>query len=506
MTTFQIEDLTFLEIGWIEVSEKDFKIKYANEFFCRLVSDKALIQKSINDYIHGFEANIPFKLWKEAQLVNGMIIQYQLFSKEASQLQLIIRTSGHFAIQNEQELRLKAIIKTAVDGIITISDKGIVESINPAAVRLFGYESFEVVGQNISLLMPEPTRSQHDSYIENYHQSHQRKVIGIGREVTARKKDGTLFPVQLGVSEVRFKDKVIFTGIIRDLTKEKAAEQQLKTFAGELQNTIDALRKKEEELYLLNTDLELVVNERTAALAKAHEDLKKALEAERGLSELKSRFVSMASHEFKTPLTSILSSASLLERYNDTDQQERRDKHIQRIKQSVQNLTNILNEFLSLEKIDSGRVDIHQDHIFLNEMMEQIREEFVPLLHPNQKIKVELAETCEIISDSHLLKNIMINLISNAIKYSMEGKDITVRVIELQEEIQIEVEDQGIGIPDEDKKHMFERFFRAANVLNIQGTGLGLTIVKRYVDLLKGDISFDSTLEKGTTFRVKLPR
>jgi signal transduction histidine kinase len=276
-------------------------------------------------------------------------------------------------------------------------------------------------------------------------------------------------------------------------------------YAIQRHDTINKLRKKEEELQQLNANLEQIVLDRTKELNIAHEGLKKSLEIERKMGELKSRFVSMASHEFKTPLTSILSSASLLERYTESSEQEKRFKHVVRIKSSVQNLTNILNDFLSLEKIESGSVNSAPEQFTINEFIFTLLDELTPLLTNNQIVKFYHKGEITIKLDKHLLKNILINLLSNAIKYSPLGKDVSLKTICTKENLKIEITDQGIGIPDEDKQHMFERFFRAANASNIQGTGLGLTIVKRYVEMMGGEIGFTSTLNVGTTFKVVLP-
>ncbi len=268
--------------------------------------------------------------------------------------------------------------------------------------------------------------------------------------------------------------------------------------------TIRKLRAKEEELRQLNIGLEQKVKERTTELASAHEELKSILAKERELSELKSRFVSMASHEFKTPLTSILSSASLIERYTSTEHQAKRKKHIDRIKSAVDNLTNILNDFLSLEKIESGSVHRNNARIELMECVREIVDDMAPVLRPQQSINFQFEGCPKVKLDKHLLKNVLINLLSNAIKYSPNGEDVDLR-IEVRDRIKIEVEDHGIGIPEADKVHMFQRFFRAGNATNIQGTGLGLTIVKRYLDLMGGSIDFRSELEKGTVFEVYIP-
>jgi len=267
---------------------------------------------------------------------------------------------------------------------------------------------------------------------------------------------------------------------------------------------IHELKIKEEELQQLNVQLEQKVEERTAELEKTHEELKKALEAEKLLSKLKSRFVSMASHEFKTPLTSILSSASLIARYDKTEQHDKRLRHLDRIKSSVANLTNILSDFLSVEKIESGGVNCNPQVIDVQDFMEEVLDNMTPLLKPGQHINFEHHGANQIFIDKHLLKNILINLLSNAIKYSPKDKNIDLSLT-TNNHIDIKVVDYGIGIPEEDKGHMFSRFFRAGNATNIQGTGLGLNIVKRYLDLMGGNIDFESKLGEGTTFIVFIP-
>jgi len=269
--------------------------------------------------------------------------------------------------------------------------------------------------------------------------------------------------------------------------------------------TIQQLRKKEDELQALNANLELLVNERTAELNYANIELKKAYDTELELSQLKGRLVSMASHEFKTPLSTILSSISLVERYTELDDIEKRTKHIDRIKSAVNNLNNILNDFLSLEKLESGFMARELVTINVSEFIQSIIDELNPLLQQDQMIEFSHKGKSEILADKHTLKNILINLLSNAVKYSSEGKEIILKTHCLPDALKIEVTDYGIGIPNEDKAHMFERFFRASNAINYQGTGLGLTIVKRYLDLLGGSIRFDSELNKGTSFFVHLP-
>ena len=240
-------------------------------------------------------------------------------------------------------------------------------------------------------------------------------------------------------------------------------------------------------------------------LKESELQLHEALNREKELGILKSRFVSMASHEFRTPLSSILSSAELLGMYIEAGKLEKTGKNIKRIKTSVRNLTNILKDFLSLEKLEAGKVEVQNTEIQLKDYLAELSEEIQPILRPDQQLLLQFKNIPVIQTDPYLLKNILINLLSNAIKYSPKGEDVTLEISKGKNQLIFKVIDQGIGIPDEDKQHMFSRFFRASNVENIKGTGLGLTIVKRYLDLMGGGIDFKSEYGKGSTFFFKLP-
>lgn len=241
------------------------------------------------------------------------------------------------------------------------------------------------------------------------------------------------------------------------------------------------------------------------SLKVAELQLHESLSKEKELSLLKSRFVSMASHEFRTPLSSILSSAELIGMYIEAGKSEKTKKNINRIKNSVRNLTGILNDFLSLEKLEAGKVEVQKETIDLVEYFDELVEEIKPILRPEQHLLFETNDLKTFQTDPYLLKNILINLISNAIKYSPKGEDVTLALEKEKNQLIFKVIDRGIGIPDADKQHMFTRFFRASNVENIKGTGLGLTIVKRYLDLLGGDIGFESEYGKGSTFHFHIP-
>ncbi len=250
----------------------------------------------------------------------------------------------------------------------------------------------------------------------------------------------------------------------------------------------------------------LVVEKNITQEKKAEVEIKNMLEKEKHLNELKTRFVSMASHEFRTPLSTILSSTALVEKYDALGETEKKLKHLFRIRTSVSNLTSILNDFLSLEKIEEGKVTCTLSEFDIVFFFKELKEEMQALAKQNQVIDCSLNITKQIIwIDKQLLKNVMINLVSNAIKYAPENTSIRIVVTTTDSYLHVEVADKGIGIPENEQAHLFERFFRAKNSTNIQGTGLGLHIVKKYVDMMEGEISFKSIENTGTHFYINIP-
>lgn len=250
----------------------------------------------------------------------------------------------------------------------------------------------------------------------------------------------------------------------------------------------------------------LVVEKNISALKEASKRLEDNLHKERQLNEMKSRFVSMASHEFRTPLTTINSSAGLILNYQLKEKYDAIPKHVDRIKTSVRNLTTILNDFLSLEKLETGKTTCEIKAFDVTLLINEVIEEMDGMLKKGQSILYKGPLNYVANLDPNLLKNALINLVSNAIKYSPEDEVVEINFEELQDRFIIAVIDKGIGIPKEDQSKMFERFFRAGNVLNIEGTGLGLTIVNRYLDLMEGKLTFMSKEGVGSTFRINLPK
>ncbi|NHF59629.1 PAS domain S-box protein [Flavobacteriaceae bacterium TP-CH-4] len=239
---------------------------------------------------------------------------------------------------------------------------------------------------------------------------------------------------------------------------------------------------------------------------KVQQELSNALKIEQELNELKSRFISMASHEFRTPLSAILSSAILIGKQNEPGQEEKRKKHVMRIRANVRNLVVILNDFLSLSKLEEGKVQMHAQQFELIDFVKSLIDEMEVNLKEGQELILEQDNTEVLVYlDPKLLSHVLNNLFSNAIKYSEEHTKIKCRIATEGKKLLIKIKDQGIGIPKKEQKSLFQRFFRAGNVTNIQGTGLGLHIVKQYTELMGGAVRFKSKEGKGSTFIVELP-
>lgn len=291
-------------------------------------------------------------------------------------------------------------------------------------------------------------------------------------------------------------------------------------YAIERTHTLKRLRQSEEQLQGLNEELERRVEEQTDELRQKNqslqseiaerqrleEELRNALTAEKELSDLKSDIISVVSHEYRTPLATILSSTELLERYSCQWPEEKRQRHFQRILNSVDRLTRLINDVLVFSKAEAGKLEFNPSPLDLVELCRELVEDS----QLSMRVQHTVNFTCEgsareICLDEKLLRQILTNLLSNAIKYSPEASHVQFDLIYRDDCVQIRIEDRGIGIPAKDQGRLFEAFYRSSNVGTISGTGLGLAIVKRCVDLHGGQISVDSEVGVGTTFTITLP-
>jgi PAS domain S-box-containing protein len=396
------------------------------------------------------------------------------------------------AVKMDSKEGLNALFEYATEGILITNSKAEIIKINPSAEKLFGYEPGELLGHKIESLVPHKYQSNHVHHRDKYKANPRARSMGKGMNLSGLRKDGSEFPVEISLCNYTSNNELFVIAFIIDITERKQAEEKLKSYSAELENRVE--------------DRTLMLREAIAELEKTKDEINAALEKEKELNDLKSRFVSMASHEFRTPLSTILSSVSLISKYNTSETEDKKQKHIARVKSSVSHLTDLLNDFLSLGKLEEGVINCTPVLFDIVEFFHEIVQDLQAVAKEGQAIVYSHdGDNKEVCLDNKLLRNILINLLSNAIKFSPEGKEIILTSKINKSEIEIIVKDCGIGISKEDQQHLFERFYRAQNATNIQGTGLGLNIVSKYIELMNGSITFESELNKGSTFIIKFP-
>jgi PAS domain S-box-containing protein len=378
------------------------------------------------------------------------------------------------------------LFSAAAEGLVVVDGKGLICLVNPRIGDLFGYELKELLGRPIEILIPSSVRDRHVKQRSAYQKDPHQRPMGQGLDLQGERKDGSTFPLEVSLNHFQVGDQRFVMGLVSDVTPRRLVEL-------ELQRT--------------NVELEERVESRTAELRLAEKSVREALEAEKELNALKSRFVSMASHEFRTPLSTIMSSVDLIARYSDGPQGDKVERHVAKIRGKVRELTTMLNDFLSLDKLEQGMVRCTVSEVDVVHLCIELVEELRSLTKSGQEI-IYNHEGIErnVIQDRQMLAHVLSNLVSNAIKYSPENKQITLTTSVANGTLLIEVSDEGMGIPLEDQQHLFERFFRASNAFTVQGTGLGLNIVRKYLDLMGGTIHFTSKPGMGSTFTAQLPQ
>ena len=394
--------------------------------------------------------------------------------------------------------RFEAVFTNATLGIIVCDRAGQMVSANARAGHLFGYAPAELLGQQLEVLVPEADRQHHAQLRESYNADPQVRDMGHNRPLAGQRRDGSEFPLEANLSYFHLDEELYVVAYLVDLSAKQAAEHELHT--------------QHQRVARLNAELEQKVVDRTNALLLTLEQLEKrgdqlalALQAEQALGELKSRFVSMASHEFRTPLTAVLSSADLIEEFPGGDQQAQRLKYVDHIRTSVQHLNNILEEFLSVGRIEEGKIEAHPGNLNLTSLVHDTVADMQSLRKTGQTIDWQVECPIPVRLDASLLRKILMNLLSNALKYSGENSVITVRASCQPWELTITVQDQGVGISEEDQVHLFKQFYRAPSIITVPGTGLGLYIITKYLELMGGTIELQSALAKGTTVTIRVP-
>lgn len=419
---------------------------------------------------------------------------------EAADLKLLLETGNNLWRIDNLRSGLSEVLKSSLE--LTRADKGDIQLYDPVKGVLVLEQSigfteeflthFHEVSANDNCACGMALKKRAQVVIEDTELEWDEKEAAIARNEDFRSCQST---------PLLFRDGkpmgMISTHFTHPGSPPESVLKKMELYALVAENFLERIQMHE-TLKQSNVDLEEKVFNRT-------QELIDALENEKFANDMKSKFVSMASHEFRTPLTTILSSTALLKHYHSEAEKEKRDKHIGRIETSVSSLVDILNDFLSLDRLNHGKIEASFANINFQELTQDVIDEMSGLLKNNQHICLSYKGSPEIFQDKKILQNVLRNLLSNAIKYSGEGTEITVSVSEDSGMIKLEVADQGIGISEEDQEHIFSSFFRSGNVSTIQGTGLGLNIVKRYVQLLNGEISFTSQLNIGSTFTVNFP-
>lgn len=404
----------------------------------------------------------------------------------------------------------EALFNNAAIGIVLANQAGEIIHLNRFAEMQFGYKRDELVGRSFDLLIPQKCHDGHEGYWEHFYNYPPTRAGDEIRVLYASRKDGSEFPADVSLSHCGLEGRPFVAAFIVDNTARNKDELLSLSRKEQLDRAAAELRQWELEFEKKLHDRTIMLQEALLALGKSWEELNITYKKEKELGLLKSTFVSMASHEFRTPLSTILSSISLIQRYATPGEFPNQGRHIEKIRNAVKYLGCIMEDFLSLSKLEEGRVELHMESLSRQKLFSDVDDLLQELGQSNPKDqKIELSCAIDgdlVVMDRKILRNILMNLVSNAIKYSPEKSIIAVHCNFEPEELQISVSDQGIGISEEDQKHLFERFFRANNVTGIQGTGLGLHIVARYLDLLGGRITLKSRTNEGTIFVIYIPQ
>jgi len=400
---------------------------------------------------------------------------------------------------HENEFVFNVLFEAVSEGVVVVDENQTIVATNSAAEQMFGYFNDELIGKHLNVLIPSKHHKAHGGHYNKFYKQSSARQMGQNTDLFGAHKSGTNFPVEVGLNPFKIGEKTYVMSIVIDITVRKQSENKIKELNTLLEEKIS---KRTNELNKTVSDLKKEIEKRV----KAESKLRKALKKEKELNELKTKFLSLVSHEFKTPLSGIQNAAILIGKYKNTETQEKREKHLFTIKNKVQYLNGILNDFLSVERLESGKIKYKLSNFKLSKIVNEVIYNANMMLKSGQHINYPSnIDDINIYQDEKILELILSNLLHNAIKYSSENTTIDFKIIHNTKEFIFEIKDQGIGIPLEDQKHIFERYFRAENALTNQGTGIGLNIVKGHLENLGGNIEFNSIKNEGTTFIVKLP-
>tara|TARA_R110001583_G_scaffold67926_1_gene193840 strand:- start:1989 stop:3233 length:1245 start_codon:yes stop_codon:yes gene_type:complete len=400
---------------------------------------------------------------------------------------------------HENESVFNALFEAISEGVVVVDGNQIIVATNKAAEKMFGYSKDELRNQQLQLLIPTRYHPTHENHFKKFYKKPSTRQMGHNRALYATKKNGENFPVEVGLNPFQISNKKYVMSIVVDITIRKLSEAKILEL-----NTLLEEKVSKRTIELKNTVVNL--QEEIEKRVKAESKLRKALKKEKELNELKTKFLSLVSHEFKTPLSGVLNAAVLVGKYKLTEMQDKREKHLLTIKNKVHYLDGILNDFLSIERLELGKVNYKFSSFKLSKVVNEVIYNANLMLKNGQHIiyPKEL-DSLDLYQDEKILELILSNILNNAIKYSPENTHIDFKISPSSNFIVFEITDQGIGIPPQDQKYIFNRYFRAENALTNQGTGIGLNIVKTHLESLGGTIMFRSIYNEGSTFTVKLP-
>jgi len=405
----------------------------------------------------------------------------------------------------EDEVFYKICFDSLIDGICIVNDKGLIVMNNSSLDEIFGYPEGELLHKKVDILIPESHRKFHKLHFETYLKFPKKYRKGKGREFSGLHKNGSILDLEIGLNYFEYEGVFYAKALVSEIGSRKQKEHRIKEQNRNLENEVE---KRNNELTFVIAELEksnLMLKDEIKDRIKAEKNAKTALEKEKELSLMQTKFMALASHEFKTPLSGILTSAGLIEKYNQIGASDKINKHSITIKNLVYQLNAILDDFLYLEGIESENYSFQLSHFTFCQVIKKIVEEAKPVLKEGQTIDVVPCEKpIEIYQDQKVVDIIIRNVLYNAIKYSNKGSKVELKM-HVDDELVVIIKDEGIGIPSEAKSHVFERFFRAKNALPIQGTGIGLNIVKRHIEKLNGSILLESKENEGTTVVLKIP-
>jgi PAS domain S-box-containing protein len=384
-------------------------------------------------------------------------------------------------------------------GIVILDAQQHIIETNESIVRMFGYKTKELHQLHLQVLFSDDYKIQLENQLKGFLNQRLQKQKERNLTIYGAHKSKSMFPVEVSLNIFKLCDKEYIMALVTDISARKEQEVKLSNLNAEFEQKI-LLRTKE-----LNETISQLEHENMLRV-DAEKDTNIAFRKERELNKLKTNFLSLVSHEFKTPLSGILTSTILLRKYNLAEQQEKRDKHIQTITDKVQYLNNILNDFLSLEKLETGNVNYNLSTFELGKVMKEVVSNANILLKKGQTINYpDHIDEISLLQDEKIIELTLSNLIHNAIKYSSENSVIAIKVSQDLDITTLEIIDDGIGIPKIDQKNIFNRYFRAENALLTEGTGIGLNISKTHIENLGGSINFESEENKGTTFTISIP-